>query len=39
MTKDLSDAVLDRVVHYTVGFARAGETPAAKGSGVLMKHG
>jgi hypothetical protein len=39
MAQDLADAVLDRVVQFTVGFARAGETPAAKGSGVLMKHG
>src|SRR4029077_15416962 len=35
----VADAVLDRVKHYTIGFARAGETPAAKGSGVLIKHG
>jgi hypothetical protein len=34
-----ADAVLDKVKHYTIGFARAGETPAAKGSGVLIKHG
>ena len=39
MLKDLAAAVLDRVVLFTVGFARAGETPAAKGSGVLVKHG
>jgi hypothetical protein len=39
MPQDLAGAVLDRVVQFTVGFARAGETPAAKGSGVLMKHG
>jgi hypothetical protein len=35
----VADAVLDRVKHYTIGFARAGETPAAKGSGVLIKRG
>lgn len=39
MAKDLADAVLERVVQFTIGFARAGETPAAKGSGVLVKHG
>lgn len=39
MAKDLADAVLERVVQYTVGFARAGETPSAKGSGVLVRHG
>jgi hypothetical protein len=39
MARDLADAVLDRAAQFTVGFARAGETPAAKGSGVLMKHG
>jgi three-Cys-motif partner protein len=35
----IADAVLDKVKHFTIGFARAGETPAAKGSGVLIKHG
>ena len=35
----VADAVLDKVKHCTIGFARAGETPAAKGSGVLIKHG
>jgi hypothetical protein len=39
MAQDLAGAVLDRVVQFSVGFARVGETPAAKGSGVLMKHG
>lgn len=38
MPKDLADAVLDKVKHYTIGFARAGDKPAAKGSGVLIKH-
>jgi hypothetical protein len=38
MAKDLADAVLERVVQFTVGFARAGDTPSAKGSGVLIKH-
>jgi hypothetical protein len=35
----LADAVLNRVKHFTVGFGKAGDTPAAKGSGVLIKHG
>jgi hypothetical protein len=35
----VADAVLDKVKHCTIGFARAGETPAAKGSGVLIKRG
>jgi hypothetical protein len=35
----VADAVLDKVKHYTIGFAGAGETPAAKGSGVLIKYG
>jgi len=39
MPDGISDAVLDRVRHFTIGFARAGEAPAAKGSGVLIKHG
>jgi len=37
MPEEISDAVLDKVKHFTIGFA--GETPAAKGSGVLIKHG
>jgi hypothetical protein len=39
MPKDLADAVLGKVMHYTIGFARVGEEPAAKGSGVLIKSG
>jgi hypothetical protein len=39
MAKDLADAVLGKVMHYTIGFARAGDKPAAKGSGVLISHG
>src|SRR5690348_15816364 len=35
----VADAVLDEVKHFTIGFALAGDTPAAKGSGVLIKHG
>ena len=35
----VADAVLDKVKHFTIGFALAGDTPAAKGSGVLIKHG
>ena len=36
--EEASDATLNKVKHFTVGFARAGETPAAKGSGVLVKY-
>jgi len=39
MHRDLGDAVLEKVKQFTIGFARAGETPAAKGSGVLIKSG
>ncbi|HZE52346.1 MAG TPA: hypothetical protein VE111_03600 [Bradyrhizobium sp.] len=39
MPQDLAEAVLDKVKQYTIGFARAGDKPAAKGSGVLIKHG
>lgn len=35
----IADAVLNRVKHFTIGFALAGDTPAAKGSGVLIRHG
>jgi hypothetical protein len=30
------DAVLDKVNQFTIGFALAGEKPAAKGSGTYM---
>jgi hypothetical protein len=39
MHEEIADAVLDKVKHFTIGFALAGDTPAAKGSGVLIKHG
>ena len=39
MPKDVADAVLDKVKQFTIGFGRAGDTPAAKGTGVLIKHG
>jgi hypothetical protein len=39
LPEDVADAVLDKVKHFTVGFGRAGDTPAAKGTGVLIKHG
>jgi hypothetical protein len=39
MPEDVADAVLDKVKHFTIGFGRAGDTPAAKGTGVLVKHG
>lgn len=38
MLEDVADAVLDKVKHFTIGFGRAGDTPAAKGTGVLIKH-
>jgi hypothetical protein len=38
MPEDVADTVLDKVKHFTVGFGRAGDTPAAKGTGVLIKH-
>jgi hypothetical protein len=38
MREEIADAVLDKVKHYTIGFGRAGDKPAAKGSGVLIKH-
>lgn len=39
MSEEIADAVLDKVKHFTIGFGRAGEEPAAKGSGVLIRHG
>jgi hypothetical protein len=39
MPKDVAGAVLDKVKHFTIGFGRAGDTPAAKGTGVLIRHG
>jgi hypothetical protein len=39
MPEDVAAAVLDKVKHFTIGFGRAGDTPAAKGTGVLIKHG
>jgi hypothetical protein len=39
MPQDLADAVLDKVKQFTIGFARAGDETAAKGSGVLIKSG
>jgi hypothetical protein len=35
----IADAVLGRVKHYTIGFGRAGHTPSAMGSGVLIRDG
>jgi len=37
--ENIADAVLDKVKHFTIGFALTGDTPTAKGSGVLIKHG
>jgi hypothetical protein len=39
MPQDIAGAVLDKVKQFTIGFGRAGDDPAAKGSGVLIKHG
>jgi hypothetical protein len=39
MSEDVAGAVLDRVKQFTIGFGKAGDTPAAKGSGVLIKDG
>ncbi len=39
MLEETADATLDKVKQFTVGFARAGEKPAAKGSGVLVRCG
>ncbi len=34
----VSDAVIATVKDFTIGFGRAGEDPAAKGSGVLVEY-
>jgi hypothetical protein len=39
MPEDVAGAVLDKVKQFTIGFGRAGDDPAAKGSGVLIKWG
>jgi hypothetical protein len=39
MLEEIADATLNKVKQFTVGFGRAGEEPAAKGSGVLVRHG
>ena len=39
LEEKIADAVLNKVKQFTVGFGRAGETPAAKGSGVLIRYG
>jgi hypothetical protein len=39
MHEEVADVVLDKVKQFTIGFGRAGEEPAAKGSGVLIKDG
>jgi hypothetical protein len=39
MHEQIADASLTKVKHFTIGFGRAGERPAAKGSGVLVRHG
>jgi hypothetical protein len=38
MHGEIADATLNKVKHFTIGFGRAGEEPAAKGSGVLIKN-
>jgi hypothetical protein len=37
MLEEIADATLNKMKHFTIGFGRAGEKPAAKGSGVLVK--
>jgi hypothetical protein len=39
LEENIADVVLNKVRTFTVGFGRAGETPAAKGSGVLVRLG
>ncbi len=39
MPEDASPLVLERVRHYTIGFAKPGGEPAALGSGVLVRIG
>ncbi len=39
MIDDIAGATLDKVKQFTVGFGRAGDEPAAKGSGVPVKYG
>jgi hypothetical protein len=39
MLEDVAGAVLNKVKQFTIGFGRAGDDPAAKGSGVLIKSG
>ncbi len=38
-SRKIADATLNKVKQFTVGLGRAGEKPAAKGSGVLVKQG
>ena len=38
MREEIADVAIKRVSNFTVGFGRAGEKPAAKGSGVLVKY-
>jgi hypothetical protein len=38
MPEDVAGAVLDKVKQFTIGFGGAGDDPAAKGSGVQIKH-
>jgi hypothetical protein len=39
MLEDVAATVLDKVKLFTLGFGIAGDNPAAKGSGVLVKYG
>jgi hypothetical protein len=34
----VAGAVLEKVKQFKIGFGRAGDTPAAKGTGVLIRH-
>ncbi len=38
-SRKIVDATLNKVKQFTVGLGRAGEKPAAEGSGVLVKQG
>lgn len=39
MLDEIADVVIDKVKRYAVGFGKAGQTPSAMGSGVLIKQG
>jgi hypothetical protein len=39
LKEEIAQATLDRIKHFTIGFAIAGQKPAANGSGVLIGAG